>query len=512
MGIKMLKILLVDDEVSERNGIKFLIERYQFPLLVSEAPNGKKALEYIKTHPIDILFTDIKMPYMDGLELAEETHAYNSAIKIIIFSAYGEFEYARKALKANAVNYILKPIEIEEFKTVMENAIRLCEEEKSKNDQKQNLLEADKKMLLYRLLTGMKMQGELTDQLEQYNISLLNKYTVLMNIETRNSFFAEKEELFLNLVKMYAPCDCEYVNFYPNASYLILYSRNKMGKEDLERFAGNLNRDMKLLENEVSSFLIGNVFNDVEIFQKEAQELNQKREEIFECEQGVLFLSEVQKFSDFYAVEIEMIRQKAEKFIEEKDLYNTRLHISKLLEAASKYKALSTVYMHHIFYDLINKCYIKFGIYDNNLIHNRIDSLIKCSNIETLEQMIEEMFEEISRNCQAGMVDQRGIANKVIHIIQNEYSNDLSLDYIADKVNLVSSYLSYIFKKETGSNLVKYITDFRMEKAKKLLEEGNLKINQVGKCCGYENQSYFNRLFKNYYGETPKQFREKNYD
>ncbi|NGT26914.1 helix-turn-helix domain-containing protein, partial [Clostridium perfringens] len=67
-----------------------------------------------------------------------------------------------------------------------------------------------------------------------------------------------------------------------------------------------------------------------------------------------------------------------------------------------------------------------------------------------------------------------------------------------------------VFKKETGSNIVKYITDFRMNKAKEFLEEGNMKIVQVGKACGYENQSYFNRIFKNYFGVTPNQFKRNN--
>ncbi|MDM0945028.1 AraC family transcriptional regulator [Clostridium perfringens] len=104
----------------------------------------------------------------------------------------------------------------------------------------------------------------------------------------------------------------------------------------------------------------------------------------------------------------------------------------------------------------------------------------------------------------------KSIANKVIKIIKNEYSSELSLDYIADKVNFTPTYLSYVFKKETGSNIVKYITDFRMNKAKEFLEEGNMKIVQVGKACGYENQSYFNRIFKNYFGVTPNQFKRNN--
>ena len=75
-------------------------------------------------------------------------------------------------------------------------------------------------------------------------------------------------------------------------------------------------------------------------------------------------------------------------------------------------------------------------------------------------------------------------------------------------MNLSPTYVSYLFKKETGQTLVKYITDKKMDRAKKMLGDRNLKIMQVAKSCGYENQSYFNKLFKNYFGVTPKQYRE----
>ena len=80
----MLRILLVDDERTEREGIRFLIDKFNLPLKVAEAPNGKKALEYIREHPVDILLTDVKMPYMDGLELARAANGYNSNLVIII--------------------------------------------------------------------------------------------------------------------------------------------------------------------------------------------------------------------------------------------------------------------------------------------------------------------------------------------------------------------------------------------------------------------------------------------
>jgi len=96
MDKQNLAILLVDDDFNERSGVRFLIEREKLPLTVLEASNGKRALEMIRDKSVDILFADIRMPYMDGMELSAIVHEEFPETKIIISSAYGEFEYAKK--------------------------------------------------------------------------------------------------------------------------------------------------------------------------------------------------------------------------------------------------------------------------------------------------------------------------------------------------------------------------------------------------------------------------------
>lgn len=122
------RILLVDDDRNERSGVRFLIEREHLPLEILEASNGKHALEVLQNEHIDILFTDVKMPYMDGLELSGIVCEKYPDVKIIIFSAYGEFEYAQKAMEARAVSYLLKPVEIDQFYHVLNKVITSCHE------------------------------------------------------------------------------------------------------------------------------------------------------------------------------------------------------------------------------------------------------------------------------------------------------------------------------------------------------------------------------------------------
>ncbi|EIF6156879.1 response regulator transcription factor [Clostridium perfringens] len=505
----MLKILLVDDEATEREGIEFLIKRYEFPLNIAKAVNGKEALEYIKKNHIDILFTDVKMPFMDGLELAKETFKYDPKIRIIIFSAYSEFDYAKKALEAKVVDYLLKPIEVDEFKRVMEEVIKSCIKRKEEEKEKELLMESSKKILLYKLLANHNNQNDINEKLNVYNIQLEDKYLVLINIETRDNFFEEREEIFFNLLNTYLKIPYEYINFYPNESYLLLYSNLKIKEDFLDEVCSKLAKEIKLLANENSSFFISNVFCGIEKIYDEVKGLNNIKENIYDFESRIIRVNK-DKTNDLYTLEIENVKENLKNSINERNLNDIEFYINKLIEYMLESGSLSTIYIHHLFYDLIEKLCKAFNIYNGEVKKRFIEKILKCNSSETLKAAFESIIKDIAKECDNDILDEKSIANKVIKIIKNEYSSELSLDYIADKVNFTPTYLSYVFKKETGSNIVKYITDFRMNKAKEFLEEGNMKIVQVGKACGYENQSYFNRIFKNYFGVTPNQFKRKN--
>ncbi|WP_135548022.1 response regulator transcription factor [Paenibacillus cymbidii] len=127
----MLTMLVVDDEKIERDGIRFLVRKYGLPLHVEEAANGEKALALLQRSPVDIVLTDIKMPFMDGLQLAAKVRESGSAVKIVILSAFVEFDYARRALPLQVEHYLLKPVEPGEFADVMKRVIGQCEAERS---------------------------------------------------------------------------------------------------------------------------------------------------------------------------------------------------------------------------------------------------------------------------------------------------------------------------------------------------------------------------------------------
>lgn len=162
-----MKILLVDDEREEREGISWLIEKYKYPLEIMQAANGKEALKCIENHKIDILFTDVKMPIMNGLDLAKKVHETRPETKIIIFSAYGEFSYAKQALEAHAVSYLLKPIEIEEFQKVMISVMQSIHEESEEDQRLQTAELQNRRNLLYKVFSSGRIERKEEEKVVQ---------------------------------------------------------------------------------------------------------------------------------------------------------------------------------------------------------------------------------------------------------------------------------------------------------------------------------------------------------
>ncbi len=123
----MYNILLVDDQVIETKIVRKIIDSHGLPLIAASATNGEEALELLQESPFDILFTDIKMPGMDGLTLAKHAKMLNPSVQTIVYSAFGEFEYAKEAIDLGVVHYLLKPLDIDEFVRVIDKTIALCD-------------------------------------------------------------------------------------------------------------------------------------------------------------------------------------------------------------------------------------------------------------------------------------------------------------------------------------------------------------------------------------------------
>lgn len=504
----MFRIVLADDEREEREGIAYLIEKYQYPLKVIFAENGKEALHYIYQNEVDILFTDVKMPVMDGLELAKLVNEYNPDIKIVIFSAYGEFDYAKQALEANAVSYLLKPIELDEFQKLMDNVLHTItlEREERKNREKKDKYYFDN--ILYKVFAMSKMNDYEAENMEE---RLFRKgcFCTLIHIEFMDNFFSIYGTEFLNCVKIYLGIELYYIELYPNEAYIVLVNKKHYSKKELSKQLEKILRDVRtgISKDNQSMIIVSKAAATVEELLAQRERIVWIRDEVFGYHDKIIFVEDYYTNAEHYAEDIELISRELKESIEIWDAELIEKENTKLMNAIKKSGQISKIYIQNILYSIIKMLCDK----------------VRPENLDELLMLAEQLFQmkdpngmlkeyqgtiEILLRQVVSKEDKSGIISEIKNIIELDYKKDIGLDYVAQKVNLSPAYVSYLFKKETGQTLVKYITDKKMDKAKKMLGDRNLKIMQVARSCGYENQSYFNKLFKNYYNVTPKQYRE----
>ena len=172
----MIKILIADDEFVERDGIIFLINKFSFELDIKECSDGEEALNYIKENTVDILFTDVKMPFLDGLQLSKKAREIYPNLKIVIFSGFGEFEYAKRAIDIGVSDYILKPINPKEFKETMEKVINDVNEEKKENKNNELRQFREKEYILLKIINGSSIDDLKEKFFMDKHIDFMDKY------------------------------------------------------------------------------------------------------------------------------------------------------------------------------------------------------------------------------------------------------------------------------------------------------------------------------------------------
>lgn len=136
----MYRILIVDDEQIEREGICFLIRKFDYPFKTFTKSNGMEGLEFLKTNKVDVICSDIKMPFMNGIEFCIEAKKLLPFVKIVLFTAFNDFEYTKEAIKLQVVDYLMKPIIINEFQDVIQKILTDLDKIETENQRKKQLL------------------------------------------------------------------------------------------------------------------------------------------------------------------------------------------------------------------------------------------------------------------------------------------------------------------------------------------------------------------------------------
>ena len=500
----MYNILVVDDEKIERNGILFLIKKMGFDLNVSQASNGLEALELMKNQHFDILITDVKMPFMDGIELITNAITFCNDMKVIIFSGYNEFEYAKLAVKLGVSDYILKPVNPEEFEITLNKVIHEIDELQLENEIKIESSENTKEYLLYALLNGSNPEIIQKKCAHLLGENIWNAYKRMLLIEFNYDVFGKIIIDFQSEVMSKFDFRFQYLNLNQQQSVLFLDADNDF---DIRKIAESIHDMVDELYHEKCYIAISEVIDDYAKLSDYLEELDSLMENRFYQVGTYIFIEEVYCESPVIVqIDDDMLMKKIKQDIKMKDIVSMRIHFESLCK---KYRAktnFSHIYIKFIFSNLLKDFYDTIPDI-NEEFNNEIDRLYKSVDFNCIMEIVGKHIDRLEKAFLINPLSTHKEIEVVKKNIYEHYDEEIGVDQLAQMVYLTPSYLSSIFKKETGQNLNKFIKQYRMEKAKEMLENTTKKIVNISKEVGYPNVSYFCQSFRECFGVSPDKFR-----
>lgn len=524
----MYQILVVDDERIERNGIKMLLRHMQLSCEIAEAANGSEALDYLKEHKIDILLTDVKMPFMDGIRLIEECQQIDSCedMKCVIFSGCSEFDYARKAVRLGVSDYILKPIDPNEFKETITRAVRELESERAEKVMRKKSLQQIREHALYQIANGVNVTEVL-----QYSGGVLTRRDVdcfcrIMLLETEDDFFGKngvdleervlakkdselrKGEIQKSEIQKSESLENEsflYLNLTPQQSIILL----KDCELDCIAFANDVLDRIEAEYGKHCKASMSSKIHQAEQIAAAMEELETLMENKFYHPGTRLFYNGMERDdSEIIQIDDDTLMKQMKQDIRMKDIQSLRSHFERFSQKYRSKTAFSQMYIKFLFANLLKDIYDNLPGESEEQLNTQIDRLYRSFDFTQVTGLVRDSITRLEKTFSGKPQTGHREVEAVKQYIAAHYGEEMSVDRLSELVYMAPSYLSSVFKKETGQNLSRFIKSVRMEKAKELLEQTMMKIVDISTACGYPNVSYFCSSFREYYGISPQKFRE----
>lgn len=500
----MYNILIADDEFVERDGIKYLINEYGFPLHIIEAENGRDALSHLKNHKVDILFTVVKMPFIDGLELSKEARRLFPHLKIIIFSGFGEFEYAKTAITLGVVDCLLKPIEEEVFKQLLTRTIHQLNQ-KSEHAKSQNSSRyIEKQHILLSALNGTSKEV-----LQSRNLSLDIKFVENFSRLLLLEFDSDLSSVFINtfVAELKAELRREFHYLNLNAYQSMLWFQDG---GDFLAIARKVSELIKRAYGQQCYIAFSKEFHGYAAISKEFSLLETCLEERFFFPNTYIFSRDSDMLTEIIDVteNDDTILNNIQSAIKIRDCDAIRRQVMILENKFHRQKQYSYIYVKFIFSSILREFYQKISTFKESNLNSGIEDIYRTTSLSDVSEIVNQAIDTFEKNFDHTDSTQHEVELIQKYIFEN-YDKVLSVSDLAAHVFLTPNYLSYVFKKDTGIGVNKFIKNYRMEKAKQFLEDTNIKVVKVCQMVGYANVSYFRQSFREFYGINPEKFRLK---
>jgi two-component system response regulator YesN len=510
------KVFFVEDEIVTREGIRDKVDwrghGFEF---CGEAPDGEIALPLLQTLRPDVLITDIKMPFMDGLELSRLVHERMPATKIVILSGHDEFEYAQKAIKLGVTEYLLKPVTVQDLHRALQQvAVELDHERQAQED-------------LLRLRS----------QVEETRASLRQRLLLDLVVGAMSSAQAieQAEELGLDLV---AP------------AYLVVVIRiepnDPSAQFDYQRYARTCNALSLLVEHDLAVFLVKKDLEEIVLVVKgESSEalvekhawlrsLIEQQASRTECQLVMGSGTPKRRITDICASFVEALASlqsaahhngngvaKAELLKINKSAVESYLKCGVREDLDEFFDTFiwplgetvleSAIVRHYILMDVVltaAKFVSELGGNSDQVIPD-LDLIEDIRTSEQIRQQVQAILLAALAYRDSQVASQyAAMIQQASAYIDSHYADaNLSLAEVAGQAHLSPSYFCTIFSQETGRTFKEYLTEIRMQRARELLRSTALKSFEIADQVGYSDPHYFSYVFRKHTGQSPTEFR-----
>ncbi|MFC4775471.1 helix-turn-helix domain-containing protein [Paenibacillus sp. GCM10023252] len=507
----MLKLIIAEDEKMERETIEWLVHKHELPVKTRTAHNGEEALRLHAEDPADLLFTDIRMPFVDGIELSRLAKERSPDLQVIIYSAYGEFEYARSAMRLGITEYLLKPLEVPSFLTVMNHSIEKAIQ--SKLERKYQLRETLRELLYRRPALSSPGGPETSDARgERYRLAL---------VQTKDPVFDREYECSERKIEELLEERGTYINVNERLSVIFLRDSVCLSTA-IEPLGHSLQQLLTTEFNTASLIIFGRPSTIPSGIRDEFQRLEQVRELGFFAECSVVWMDgdtasghDVASTGGYgderRSEDIQAMLSEWYSDVDHGDYDNLEQRISAFFANRSVKPLYPSMFVKCLFAEIVRRLHEKQSLSSEAMMQAQ-QAVMRMEHATNIRLFVLNLIAELrSSSTSAAPSPNAGhvAVNEVLRAIQENYAEDLSLEQLAQSVYMSPSYLSYLFKKKTGQSLSKYLTSYRLEQAKELLQQTAMKVVDISARVGYSNAWYFSHLFKTQFGVTPAQYRER---
>jgi two-component system response regulator YesN len=522
----MYKLMIADDEIDKLEALR---DNYNWAnhdvTICCEATDGMEAYELLVKERPDICIIDVKMPIISGIEAMKRAKKEGVTTKFIILSGFDDFSYAQEALSLSTVEYLLKPCKVADIMQAVLKCVNLVDEERRQANllKKYHLLSEGnlqnlKQQFLINLITGkIKSDIDCNEEIKQFDLGMLagNYAICIMDFDKDNSLQNKNNDLFFASIIDHAKDKLSQVNenetfVYNNLIVSIVSMKNitesfDAFSEALESFVDlvklqfDLNCAIGVSDLKISIIAFREAFLEAELTANAA---------VFSFGQNVTFFAEMNNSNFKYPIKFE------KKIINSMGTDENQI-MQSVDEFFSSYK-LKSIYSKRniqnmavtLIYDILKVMVERQLDLDNisEKANRTAQEILSCSNVDSIKDLVIKFMISITQ--QSTKKNMSTAAKRAVSFISENYSKKICLESVADEIHVSPSYLSMLFKQQTGLNLIEYLNRFRIEKSKDYLNDLNLKIYEVAYKVGFQDEKYYYLLFKRYTGLTATQYRE----